>query len=233
MLAYLTGLRRSELASLTPASFDLDFVPPMLTVAATISKHRSTDTLPLHPKLVEMLGDWLKGLEPDQPLFPKLKNRRTWLMVKLDLERAGIPYTTPEGDADFHAAGRHTHITQLIRSGASLSEAKKLARHSDIQMTTRYTHFGLADQARALAALPLLCQHIVSNPVVAEVHSGSPPVAGIQPNGAVGGDEKSSNSATSDAEQQKGAPDVSDAPKWRRRESNPRPATFPTRPLRV
>ena len=223
LLSYLTGLRRSELASLTPSSFDLDSEQPMLTIEATISKHRRTDRLPLHPQLVEMLRHWLKGLEPNQPLFPKLKNRRTWLMVKLDLERAGIPYRTPEGDADFHAAGRHTHITQLIRSGASLSEAKELARHSDIQMTTRYTHIGLADQAKALAALPVPCQHIVSNPGVAEVLSGSQPVAGVQPNGADGNDVKSCNSATSDASKQEGASDDSDAPKWRRRELHPRP----------
>jgi hypothetical protein len=29
-------------------------------------------------------------------------------MVKKDLERAGIPYETEEGTADFHAVGRHT-----------------------------------------------------------------------------------------------------------------------------
>ena len=65
-----------------------------------------------------MLKEWLVGCEPEQPLFPKLAKRRTWLMVKKDLERAGIPYETPQGIADFHAAGRHTHITELLRNGA-------------------------------------------------------------------------------------------------------------------
>jgi integrase len=91
----------------------------------------------------------------DQPLFPKLKRRRTWLMVKLDLERIGIPYTTAEGDADFHAAGRHTYITRLIRSGVSLSVTKQLARHADVNMTMRYTHHGLGEQANALASMPV------------------------------------------------------------------------------
>ena len=36
-------------------------------------------------------------------------------MIRLDLKRAGIPYKTAEGFADFHAAGRHTYITQLLR----------------------------------------------------------------------------------------------------------------------
>ncbi len=76
-------------------------------------------------------------------------------MVRRDLERIGIPYETDDGIADFHAAGRHTHITELLRNGASLPEAKELARHSDIKTTMKYTHFGINDQARAVAALPL------------------------------------------------------------------------------
>jgi hypothetical protein len=76
-------------------------------------------------------------------------------MVKLDLERIGIPYETPDGIADFHAAGRHSHVTGLLRNGATLVEAKELARHADVRMTMKYTHIGLEDQAAALAGLPL------------------------------------------------------------------------------
>lgn len=65
--------------------------------------------------------------------------------IQADLKRAGISYKTDEGIADFHAAGRHTYITQLLRSGASLPEAKELARHIEIKMTMRYTHIGIVD----------------------------------------------------------------------------------------
>jgi integrase len=75
-------------------------------------------------------------------------------MVKKDLERVGIPYETPDGIADFHASGRHTYITELLRNGASITETRKLARHTDVKMTMRYTHVGLADQAKALTSLP-------------------------------------------------------------------------------
>ncbi len=153
-LSYMTGLRRKELASLTPSSFDLKATPPTVTVEAACSKHRKKDTLPLHPELVTMLKFWLKGLKRNEPLFPKLAKRRTWLMVKKDLERVEIPYKTDEGIADFHAAGRHTHITELLRNGATLVEARELARHSDVRMTMRYTHIGLEDQAKAVGKLP-------------------------------------------------------------------------------
>lgn len=154
ILSYMTGLRRKEIASLTPASFRLDSTPPTLTVAATASKHRKKDTLPLHPALVGMLKVWLAGLSVDEPLFPLLDKRRTWLMVKLDLERVQIPYLTSDGVADFHAAGRHTHITELLRNGASLPEARELARNSDIRTTMKYTHIGIDDQAKAVSQLP-------------------------------------------------------------------------------
>jgi len=153
-ISYMTGLRRKEIASLTPASFNLKTSPATITVEAACSKHRRKDVLPLHPELVEMLKGWLKGMNHTELLFPKLAKRRTWLMVKKDLERIGIPYRNEEGIADFHAAGRHTHITELLRNGASLPEARELARHSDIRMTMKYTHIGLDDQAKALSKLP-------------------------------------------------------------------------------
>jgi integrase len=111
----------------------LEAVSATVTIEATISKHRRKDVLPLHPDLVLQLRQWLRDMPAWENLFPRLGKRRTWLMVKKDLERVEIPYETAQGIADFHAAGRHTHITELLRSGASLTEAKELARHSDVK----------------------------------------------------------------------------------------------------
>ncbi len=155
LFSYLTGLRKQEMASLTATSFRLDETPAIVTVAAKSSKHRRKDVLPLHPKLVVMLRGWLSGLKPADYLFPMLGKKKLSFAIERDLKRAGIPYKTEEGIADFHAAGRHTYITQLLRSGASLPEAKELARHTDIKMTMRYTHIGIADQAKAIGNLPM------------------------------------------------------------------------------
>ncbi len=146
-LAYMTGLRRSEIGSLTPRSFDLAGSHPTVTVEAKHSKHRQLDELPIHPELAPLLQVWLAGMAPDARLFSRLERKKTSRMVKLDLERVGIPYLTADGYADFHAAGRHTHITNLVKSGVSLPEAQKLARHTDINMTMRYTHIGMEDTA--------------------------------------------------------------------------------------
>ena len=153
-------------------------------------------------------------------------------MVKKDLERVGIKYKTPEGVADFHAAGRHTYITQLLLNGASLPEAKELARHSDVKMTMRYTHVGINDQARALKALPI-CQDIVRKPADFPCPDESASDFGCH-NGvharkiATDGTE-----APCDTEKHKKAPSDADGAQWRRRESNPRAGTFWCGPLRA
>lgn len=80
--------------------------------------------------------DW--QMESDEFLFLLLASRQSRLLVKRDWSAwTGIPYTTLEGVADFHVAGRHTHITRLLCNGARLPEAVKLARYFDIKMTRK------------------------------------------------------------------------------------------------
>jgi site-specific recombinase XerD len=233
LLSYFTGLRRIELASLMPSSFKLDEDPAKLTVEATISKHRKMDVLPLHPDLVIMLREWIQGRASNEKLFPKLAKRRTWRMVKLDLERVGIPYVTDEGIADFHAAGRHTYITELIRSGASLPQAMQLARHTDIKMTMKYTHVGMDEQAKALAGLPTPCQHIVSSSGVLSSLKGATGVSPCHTDENILVDASPLPMSPLDTEKQKETPPVKGGVSWRRRESNPRPVAARYAHLRV
>ncbi len=225
VLSYMTGLRRGELASLTPKSFTLDVPQPVVTVEAGASKHRRKDVLPLHAEFIPLLRTWLAEAPADEPLFPKLAKRRTWLMVKKDLASVGIPYRTDEGIADFHAAGRHTHVTELLKNGASLPEARQLARHSDVRMTMKYTHVGLDDQAKALKSLP--CLHIVCTPGVPEGHNEASDGTERHDSRADPKDPNPGKNGGYDTDGHKKAPPDTDGAKWRRRELNPRPAIFP------
>ncbi len=237
-LALLDEFQVKRQRRITPRNFQLDATQPILTVAAAFSKHRREDTLPIHPDFVQTLRDWLAGIGPDEVLFPKLAKRRTWLMVKKDLERVGIPYVTPEGIADFHAAGRHTHITELLRNGASVPEAKELARHSDVKMTMKYVHIGIDDQARALASLPTP-KNAADSVIEKEKPKDDPPESGqrlgsdsgvsdrlfVSPIGTSGCDEgevqKRQNPCGSkgfDADCRSLSSDDSDDDQWRRRE---------------
>jgi integrase len=169
-LAAFTGLRASELASLTPSSFDLSGDVPSVTVKAANAKGRRTDTLPLHPDVADSMREWrADNDEPDvisiaqrqgvsqQPLWPRrwAANNYGGKMIKHDLKAAGIPYADDEGRVfDFHAL-RSQFITGLGRSGVPLQIVQKLARHRDPKLTSNiYTKMGIDELAVAVAKLP-------------------------------------------------------------------------------
>lgn len=62
LMAAYTGLRASELASLSEASFDVGSDLPMVTVEAGYSKHRREDVVPLHPELAVQPGSCSRQL---------------------------------------------------------------------------------------------------------------------------------------------------------------------------
>jgi integrase len=155
LTAAYTGLRASELASLTPSSFDLGSRPPSLTVEAAYSKHRRRDVLPLRSDLAALLGDYLRERPVGSPVWPGTWVERAAQMVRDDLAKAKIPYQDASGRFfDFHAL-RHQFISKLAMSGVSVKAAQALARHSTVTLTMdRYAHAGLKDTAEALALLP-------------------------------------------------------------------------------
>lgn len=155
-LAVGTGLRASELTSLTPGSFDLDAVPPTVTVAAGYSKHRREDVQPLRRDLAEVLRGWLASRPPGHHVFavPRLADKAA-KMIRRDLAAAEIEYEDDTGRvADFHAL-RHSFVTAVVRAGASIKEAQTLARHQDPQLTFKvYAHARLHELGRTLEAMP-------------------------------------------------------------------------------
>ncbi len=157
LVAGYTGLRASELASLTPTSFDLESHLATVTVEAGHSKRRKRDVLPLRQDLADRLRDWLRGRSNDKPLWPKPALKEGALLVQRDLARAGIAYCDEAGCVfDLHAL-RHHFISTLAQSGVHPKTAQILARHSSIVLTMdRYSHVSLGDTARALEGLPAL-----------------------------------------------------------------------------
>jgi integrase len=158
-LALGTGLRASELASLTPASFDLDADPtPTLTVAAAYSKHRKEDVLPLGVDLTKRLRPWLAGRFRSARVFTTAHlEDKTADMMRFDLKRAEVDPTDASGRVrDFHAL-RHTFVSNVVRAGATVKEAQALARHATPDLTFRvYSHVQRHDLARVLANVPAI-----------------------------------------------------------------------------
>jgi len=152
-----TGLRRNELVSLSPSSFDFEATPATVTVDASYSKHRRTDVLPLRKDLASMLNEWLRGRRKSERCWPGTWWERAAIMLRKDLKAAGIPYKDVAGRyVDFHAL-RHFFCTNLARSGVHPNVAKTLARHSTIELTMdRYGHVELEEMSAALGRLPEL-----------------------------------------------------------------------------
>jgi integrase len=151
-MAVSTGLRRSELASLTAASFVFNDPPPII-VEAVHSKHREQDTVFIRFDMVEPLKAQVRHLQPGEPLFPLLAQRKTAKMIKFDLTAVGIPYQDEHGKyADFHSL-RHRFITKAWETGEAAPTVMNLARHKDLKTTMRYTHADTSAQVRAIQAM--------------------------------------------------------------------------------
>jgi integrase len=151
-LATETGLRRNEIRSLTKDSFDLESKVPTVTVAATYSKRRKTDTLPLRSELAANLRLHMATKFPGAPAFRL--NRFSAAMLRQDMMSAGIKAETKEGVVDFHAL-RATFITNLVRGGVQPRQAQALARHSTIELTMQtYTRLNMTDHSEAIEMLP-------------------------------------------------------------------------------
>lgn len=141
-----TGFRANELRSLTPASFDLDASPPTVTVEAGYSKNREVAVQTIAPWLAAVVRAWLAEHGTLPPLFDKMAS---W--VGKDLKAAGIDPKAGGTVVDFHSL-RHTFITALVASGASVKTCQSLARHSTPSLTIgRYAHVERGDMLRALA----------------------------------------------------------------------------------
>jgi integrase len=191
-LAVETGLRKSEIASLTPASFSLrDPEAATVMVAAAYSKHRRDDVVPLRADLANVMAAYVADKPtaanlfrlPDKPadvLKDDLRRARAWwikgVQDRTERHRRRTSSFLASRDAsnrvvDFHAL-RHTFITRLARSGVTPAVAKSLARHSTITLTMdHYTHTLIEDERAALDRLPAI--HSATSSPATVVSTGS------------------------------------------------------------
>ena len=174
-LAVETGLRSTELASLTRGSFHLG-ENPTVTIAAAYAKNRREDVLPLRPGTATALADHLRGKMPVASAFNMPNRFRIIDGMKADLTAARTAWIAAAGSqaereereastflayrddagrcADFHSL-RHTFISNLAAGGVHPKTAQRLARHSTIGLTMdRYTHLRREDLAGAIGTLP-------------------------------------------------------------------------------
>jgi integrase len=177
LTAAATGFRTSELASMTPESFDLEGDTPTATVQAACTKNRRQAVQPLPVDVAGLLRAYLRDKPMGKPVWPGTWShdasakmvrrdladaRKAWLCdaseprQRAEREQSDfMAYRGADGRfLDFHGL-RHTFITMVGKSGVSAREHMDLARHSSYAMTARYSHSRFYDLAAAVQALPL------------------------------------------------------------------------------
>lgn len=134
--AMTTGARLGELVSLRVG--DVDLKKGMITFRRT--KTAILSTVPIHPALAEILARLCADKEPDAHVFTSTRGPwTTWGVAssfKKACDRAGIE------DFHFHDL-RHDAATQMLNTGASLTEVAAMLGHSTktgLKMTLRYAH---------------------------------------------------------------------------------------------
>ncbi|HUS46540.1 MAG TPA: site-specific integrase, partial [Phycisphaerae bacterium] len=158
-LAIETGLRASELASLSRESFSLAANPPTVTVAAGYSKHRRDDTLPLREATAAELKPVVGKLLPGERIFRLQACPRYAEMLHADLDAARAAWLEEakapkererREESDFlkaeDSAGRVIDFHSLRGTCASLLAAanvhprvaQSLMRHSTVDLTMSY-----------------------------------------------------------------------------------------------
>jgi integrase len=161
LTASITGFRAEELSTLRTGDFGLTQEPPVVVLAAINAKNGQTAIQPIPLACVAMLKLFLASKGRNDLVWPGNWFEKAAEVLRHDLEAAGIPYVieTSEGPKylDFHGMGRHTFISMLDKSGATLKEAMQLARHSDPKLTMAvYGRAQLADLSQAVSRLPVV-----------------------------------------------------------------------------
>ena len=176
--AIQTGLRSSELRSLTPGRLYLDASPaPYLTCKAGSTKNRTDARQYLKPDLAACLGRIAATRKPGQAVFRLPHTSDMATMLRRDLEAARKAWVgetvndahehSRRGESDFLAienhdgetldfhALRHTCGAWLAKAGNHPKVVQTIMRHSTITLTMdTYGHLFPGQESEAIATLP-------------------------------------------------------------------------------
>jgi integrase len=154
-LAVESGCRAGELRALTVANLTLTGPRPGVTVPAPVAKSRRERIIPLKPETASELRTFLRGKLPNAPVFRLLRPENIVVMLRHDLERAGVAYVDDSGRyADFHSL-RGTFASNLIAAGVDVRTAQDLLGHASPMMTLGvYAKAFRGSHQSAIAKLP-------------------------------------------------------------------------------
>lgn len=186
LMAMSTGFRAGELAELRPDSFD--FAARRVKLPARHDKAKRSVSQPISADVAREMQAYCRGKPADAPLWPSSWWGTAAEMLRVDLKPAGIPPVVQTADgplhADFHSL-RHSYITAVVESGASVKTAQRLARHSSPTLTIGlYAH---ADEGQAVEAVESLPAYTPAYRLLTGTGDESGPFRTVGEDGAVEG----------------------------------------------
>jgi integrase len=167
-----TGLRARECAAIQRQDFTEDFA--FVTLSGLFTKNRKRATLPIPPRLREILAEYVTKLAPDEFLWPGgweqneklewvpvgwIKDSRAGDFLRADAALVGIIIGRKGKESnggrvlDFHSL-RHTYISNLERADVTDGLRGQLSR-ATAQVVERYTHRELGRLSEVAERLPL------------------------------------------------------------------------------
>jgi len=172
LLLFYTGLRIAESANHTMGDFKQRKDRWFLRV---IGKGKKLREIPIPDVLLDALADFRKmtGLTSPQPTFQEptplipMKNltdaistRRIDQILKWAFNLGAEQFAAaPHKASKLRAASahwlRHSYVTYLLESGASLKVAQENAGHADVSTTMHYTHVAETDRHEATNQITL------------------------------------------------------------------------------
>lgn len=145
-----TGLRRGELRSLTPSSFN--FKNNTVFVSGEHTKNGEDALQEFSAKTAGLLKEFIANKMPGVQLFP-VPNRSS-IMIQADCRAAGIEVIDNTGRSlNFHSL-RHTCGSFLAAANVHPKIIQEILRHKDINLTmSRYTHILKGQRRSAIESM--------------------------------------------------------------------------------
>ncbi len=202
--AVQTGLRSSELRSLTRGRLSLDGEKPYIICKAHSTKNRKDARQYIQPELAVALREQVATKSPQAPVFSMPPEYEVADMLREDLAAARVAWcdaakidpdeydrrpktdflvaVNDEGERlDFHAL-RHTCGAWLAMAGAHPKAVQAVMRHSTITLTMdTYGHLFPGQEADTVARLPTMLPEPKPQPLRATGTTDTSPVVAAHP----------------------------------------------------
>ena len=141
LLCYSSGLRVSEVVSLTVSAID----SKRMIINILSAKGKKDRVVPLSKTTLKYLKDYYKMYKPQKYFFEGQYEGEAWssrsLQKVLDNAKKKAGINRP---GSIHAL-RHSYATHLLDKGTDITYIQKILGHNDLKTTLRYLHVTIRD----------------------------------------------------------------------------------------